>query len=62
VTSDWGHVFAFLAKYTWSLAPTQQAVFGTSLFGNHAIIRVCGTLDWLSSISGAKIVAQKPNF
>jgi len=29
VTSQWNHVFAFLAKYTWSWAPTQQVIFGS---------------------------------
>jgi len=27
MTSQWGHAFAFLAKYTWLWAPTQQANF-----------------------------------
>ena len=53
---------AFLAKVTWHWVPTQQAVFLAQVFLHQAIIQVHGVLDWLSSVFGAKIMAQKPKF
>jgi len=32
MTSQWGHVFVFLAKFTWPWAPTQQANFWIKFF------------------------------
>jgi len=34
-------------------------IFPEVCFGNYTIIRVLKALDWLSSISGAKIMPQK---
>ena len=61
VTSKWEHVFTFLAKFTWPWAPTQRAIFWSCFFGNYAKIQVSRTIDWLSSISGAKSMSQRPN-
>jgi len=36
--------------------------FGSRFFGKWAIICVFRVLDWFASISGAKIMAQKPHF
>jgi len=63
VFSKWRHHGAcfrdFLAKFTWPWAPRPWGIFLDQVcFGNSASIRVFWALDWLSSISGAKIMAQ----
>jgi len=41
-------------------ANAMSQLFRTSCFWNYAIIRVFRAFDWLSSISGSKIMLQKP--
>jgi len=36
--------------------------FGSEIVENYVKIRVHRTLDWLASISVAKIIGQKPSF
>ena len=50
----------FVAEVTWTWAPIQKAIFLVQgFFGVYDIIRVLRALDWLASISGAKLMAQK---
>ena len=53
-----GGVFGLLYP-TLGAKPMSQ-IFRSSLFGNYTIIRVFRALDWLSSISGTKIMDQIP--
>jgi len=36
VTSQWGHVYVCLAKYTWHSMPTQRAIFLAQVFSKLA--------------------------
>jgi len=58
-TSQLG-VFAFLGQLYLALGANPLShLFGSSFLGNQVIIRVFRALDWLSSISGVKIMAKK---
>jgi len=49
-----------LGQFYLALGPNPIShIFGSSFFGNEVVIRVFRVLEWLSSISGAKIMGQK---
>jgi len=39
-----------------------EHLFGSSFYGNNAMIRVFRSFAWFSSISGTRIMAHKPSF
>jgi len=55
-----GSVFAFSAEFTWPWVPTQWAIFLLKfIFGNKVKICIFRALDWVSSITGTKILWLK---
>ena len=59
MTLQWRHVFAPLWLRLLGSGHQPNDFLAQDFFGNQAIIRVFRVLDWLSSISGAEIMAQK---
>ena len=60
VTLWWRHVYSLFGLVTCVWAPTQLTILLAQDFWNlRYIIRVRRALDWLASISGAKIILKK---
>jgi len=55
----WGCVFMAYFTRPWTLIQWDN-ILHQVLFGKYTIIRIFRALDWLSRISGAKIMTQKP--
>jgi len=56
----WG-VFKILTNFDWPWTPIQLVKNSSQTFcGNYMIIPVYRALDWPSSMSGTKVMAQKP--
>jgi len=58
-----GGVFGFLINFDQPWTPIQCAqILDQTFFENEVISRVDKALDWPSSMSGTKVMAQKPHF
>ena len=61
-SQSWG-VFVFLTNFDgpWTPIPWTK-ILAQTVFGNYTISRVDRALAWPSSMSGTKVMAQKPHF